>query len=79
MKHGYVVPVFEKLPNDERPDETRSAQDKDAGHGPIVCATARFRFIARDDSLDSRNHRSRSTALASFRNSMSFSVSGGVR
>ncbi len=25
MKHGDVVPVFEKLPNDERPDETRSA------------------------------------------------------
>jgi hypothetical protein len=55
MKHGYVVPVLEKLPNDERPDETRSAQNKDARHGPIVCATARFRFIARDDSLDAGN------------------------
>jgi hypothetical protein len=25
MKHGHVVPVFEKLPNDERPDEACSA------------------------------------------------------
>jgi len=48
MKHGDVMSVFEKLPDDERTYETRSAQDNDARHVPIVCATARFRFTARE-------------------------------
>ena len=46
VEHGDVVPCFEKLPNDEGAYETRAAQDEDAGHGPIVCATTRLRCSA---------------------------------
>jgi hypothetical protein len=43
MEDGHVVPAREQLPNDERPDEARAAEDEDARHrtGAVVSARGR--------------------------------------
>jgi hypothetical protein len=52
MKHGDVVTVFEKLPDDERAYESRSTQDNDTRHRAILCATSRFLFAPADAPFD---------------------------